>query len=517
MIRAEAVQDRVPVPTRGHGQPAAAARRSTVVSVAVAVLLGIFLLLVVVKLPWNGDLGVHAATLQRLSHAPGNPGNPMVDSDTTSPYYSPWMLLLGLLAEVSGWPVFGVLRIAAVISLCLLVSGIWRFARSLARPGGAAFAGPLAVLCILLLWGTTEFSWSGFIGLSSLALTCSYPSTFALGCAFHLWAWLRRRLRSGRGPTWTTALAMGLLWAVTLLNHQFTGVVTTLGLLALLGGARPWPARTAWIRLGTGALLGVALLALWPYYDFFALAGVGGLEAIHEPLYHRLGIRFCLVLVGVGALVLRARRDRRDPLVLFFLAGAAVFAAGGITGHYSWGRVLPAALIPAQLAAALEATGAGRRNVARSFAVLVAAALLVGVWAQRGALGYVVPPRLLPGPVADAYRTPWPGYAWATDRMRWGDVVMTRQRAGRQLPAYGPYTVAPGYPDFFLPDQRQRLADTARFYAPATGEQQRERILARWRVRWVLQDRGDAAPPRGVLSLVAVGPDGERLYRVNPA
>ncbi|WUD75333.1 hypothetical protein OG937_28395 [Streptomyces sp. NBC_00510] len=493
----------------------AAARLSTVVSVAVAVLLGIFLLLVVVKLPWNGDLGVHAATLQRLSHSPGDPGNPMVDSDTTSPYYSPWMLLLGLLAEVTGWPVFGVLRIAALIALPLLISGIWRFARSLARPGGVALAGPLAVLCILLLWGTTEFSWSGFVGLSSLSLTCSYPSTFALGCAFHLWAWLHRQLGSGRVLTWTAALAMGLLWAVTLLNHQFTGVIATLGVLALLGGARPWPARSVWLRLGTGALCGVTLLALWPYYDFFALAGVGGLEAIHEPLYHRLTVRFGLVLLGVAALALRARRDLRDPLVLFFLSGAAVFAAGGLTGHYSWGRALPAALIPAQLAAALEAAGAGRRSVARGFALLVAAALLVGAWAQRGALGYVVPPRLLPGPVAEAYRTPWPGYAWATDRMNWGDVVMARERPGRQLPAYGPYTVAPGYPDFFLPDQRRRLADTARFYSPATSRQQQERILTRWKVRWVLLDRGDPAPPRGLLSLVAEGNDGQRLYRVH--
>ncbi|GAA3060779.1 hypothetical protein GCM10020000_49860 [Streptomyces olivoverticillatus] len=38
----------------------------------------------------------------------------------------------------------------------------------------------------------------------------------------------------------------------------------------------------------------------------------------------------------------------------------------------------------------------------------------------------------------------------------------------RTLPAYGPYTVAPAYPDLFLPDEKRRRDATRRYFAPAT-------------------------------------------------
>ncbi|MFD0383765.1 glycosyltransferase 87 family protein [Streptomyces stramineus] len=322
-----------------------------------ALLLVTLLLLMAVRLPWAGDLGMHAAVLERLRADPAHPGNPLVDADTPSPYYSPWTVLLALLASATGLGTFTVLRLAALAALVLLVTGVRAFVRTL-TPGRAAV--PLALLCLLLLYGTRLFAWSGFPGLTSLSLTLAYPSAFACGLAFHLWALLRGALAAGRGlPAF---LGLGLLLAGVLLSHQYTGAVAALGAAGVLLGARPWPARAVLIRVGAGAVLAVAVLACWPYYSFFSLLGTDGLDDIHRPLYDHLGTKFCLALLGIAALAARWWRDRRDPLVLFFALGAAVFAAGGLSGHHSWGRILPAVLLPAQLALAVEtaeATGGG--------------------------------------------------------------------------------------------------------------------------------------------------------------
>ncbi|OSP42512.1 hypothetical protein B7767_15165, partial [Streptomyces sp. 13-12-16] len=325
---------------------------------AVAGLLLALMALVIVRLPWAGDLGMHAATLQRLRHSPLDPGNPLVDADTPSPYYSPWTLLLGTVARIPGLSVFVVLRLAAVAGLALLVTGVWRYVRTLSAHRAAP---ALALLSLLLLWGTTPFLWSGFPGLNSLALTVSYPSTFALGLAFHLWAWLAGALRRGAG--WPAWLGLGALWGVILLCHQFSGVVATVGAAAtVLAEGRA--GRVVWSRLGAGVVAGAVVLWVWPYYDFFALFGAGdGLDAVHRGLYAHPVARYGLVLLGVAALVPRWWRDRWDPLVLFAGLGVAVVGAGWVSGHYSWGRALPAVVIPAQLAVALEAAGAeaGRR------------------------------------------------------------------------------------------------------------------------------------------------------------
>ncbi|WP_193514924.1 hypothetical protein [Streptomyces griseoloalbus] len=497
-----------PVPGRTGARhavvrPPAAGRTAAPVAAGLVLVL---LVLVVVRLPWVGDLGMHAATVQRLRHSPLDPGNPLVDADTPSPYYSPWMLLLGAVARVTDLPVFAVLRLAAAAGLALLVTGVWRYVRTLSAHRAAP---ALALLSLLLLWGTTPFLWSGFPGLHSLALTVSYPSTFTLGLAFHFWAWLTRAVRGAAG--WGVWLGLGVLWAVILLCHQFSGVVATAGAVATVLAARP--RRTAWLRPVAGLSAGAVVLWAWPYYDFFALFGAGdGLEPVHRVLYGHPVARFGLVLLGVAALVPRWRRDRRDPLVVFFALGVLVVGAGWLSGHYSWGRALPAAVVPAQLAVALEAVGAGRRRLRAGWAALLTGALLLGGWAQAGTLGYVVPRGALPQAVEDRYRPPWTGYHWITPWVRYGDVVLAEGRPARQIPAYGPYTVAPGYPDFFLPDEERRTTATGTYFAERTPESVRRGIEREYGVRWVV-DRTGALDGTG-LRAVARGPDGQVLYAV---
>ncbi|MFG3103012.1 hypothetical protein ACGFZL_21195 [Streptomyces sp. NPDC048182] len=480
-----------------------------VVSGVGAGLVLVLLLLVVVRLPWIGDLGMHAATLERLRHSLTDPGNPLVDADTPSPYYSPWTVLLGCLARVSGWSVFVVLRVGAVVALGVLGSGVWRWVRTLS---GRAVAVPLVFLCLVLLWGWVPFDWSGLLGLESLALTVAYPSVLALGLAFHLWAWVGRAVRGPVG--WGAGVGLGVLWAVVLLCHQFSGVVASLGALAVVVAGRPGGRVLA--RLGVGVLVGVGVLWVWPYYDFFALFGAGGaLEAVHRPLYAGLGARLWLVgVVGVVALVVRGRRVGfgRDPLVVFFVLGVLVFAAGGVTGHWSWGRVLPAVVIPAQVAVGVEvaeAAAVGRRV----WVAGVALALVVGAWAQVGAVGFVVGRGVLPRWVEAKYREPWEGYHWITRWVGYGDVVMARRVPSREIPAYGAYTVVPGYPDFFLADEGAREGAVRAYFARGAGGGVRRGILEEYGVRWVV-DRGSGL--RGVAGLreVGRGPRGEVLYAV---
>ncbi|MER6530960.1 hypothetical protein [Streptomyces sp. NPDC001508] len=474
---------------------------------AAAALVLVLLLLVIVRLPWAGDLGMHAATVERLRHSLLHPGNPLVDADTPSPYYSPWTLVLGVIAKATGLSVFVVLRIGALTGLALLVTGVWRYVRTLS---GHPAAPALAVLCLLFLWGPLPLNWSGFLGLNSLALTVSYPSVFALGLSFHFWAWLTRALRADAG--WRTWLGLGALWALILLVHQFSGVVASLGALAAVVAARP--GRQALLRLGAGLLLGLAVLWAWPYYDFFALFSAGAdLEAVHRPLYQHLPGRFGLVPLGLVALGLRGWRDRWDPLVIFFVLGAVVFAAGGVSGHYSWGRALPAALIPAQLAAALEAVSAGRRALRTAWACGLGVVLLVGAWAQVGTVGYVVGRAALPGVIAAKYRAPWAGYRWITPWVKYGDVVMARTFPARQIPAYGAYTVAPGYPDVFLADAGRRDEAVRRYFATGTSDGVRDAIVRKYGVRWVVGRSSDGVRDPG-LRKVAQGPAGQTLYAV---
>ncbi|MEU8585171.1 hypothetical protein [Streptomyces abikoensis] len=506
-------------PPRGAGLP----RRTAAGAV---LLLGVLLLLMVVRLPWSGDLGMHAAVLERLRADLIHPGNPLVDEDTPSPYYSPWTVALALVARATGWGTFGVLRLAGLAGLVLLATGLAALTRTFSR---ARTAVPLALLCVLLLYGVVPFAWSGMPGLASLSLTLAYPGTFALGLSCWLWALLRRARTAGWGLP--GHLGLGFLLGSVLLVHQFTGVVAVLGALAVLLGTRPGPAGTGWALVAAGGAVALALPLCWPYYSFPALLGGGGLDPVHRALYGRAAERFCLVAVGVAALGVRWWRDRRDPLALLFCLGVVVVSAGWVSGHYAWGRALPAVLIPAQLALAVETAealddrGAGRgagggrlRSVRRGLPLVAVAALLAGAWAQAGVLSYVlrreaVPPGLREAPVIAL----WPRFGWVAEHVPKGATVMTDDYyALRMLPAYGPYTVAPAYPDLFLPDEKRRRDATRRYFAPVTSRAERLGILKEYGVRWVLRKNGAAglSPGDPALRKAAQGPGGRVLLEV---
>jgi len=198
--------------------------------------------------------------------------------------------------------------------------------------------------------------------------------------------------------------------------------------------------------------------------------------------------------------------------------GAALYAAGWLTDHWSWGRVLPALFFSAQIALAVEAAGQGGRRVRRVLAPLTTVGLVIGCWAQAGSLGYVLRPAAIPPPLSYAPTQPlWTDYAWVRPYLHRGDVVMTAGYfAQRQVPAYGAYTVAPAYPDFFLPDEQQRTVDTLGYFGRGTTRDQRLALLREYHVRWIIQrlHSGGLSRLDPAVREVAIAPTGEVLLRV---
>jgi hypothetical protein len=478
---------------------------------AYPVLAGLVTLVTVVlaiRQPWSADLGVHVATVERLRESITHPGNPLVDEDTPSPYYSPYPLLLALLARLTGLAPATMLAIAGPVVVVLLLWGLRAFVRTLTEK---PLAPALALVFVLVLWGVKPRVWSGFFSLWALPFLMAFPSTLALALTLLLWAGLSRTLD---GPVrWLRYLGLGLLAGLVILVHPFTMVMAGLGAAALVATrARRLP-RGAWVGLAGATVVTVACVLAWPYYSFTTLlASSAELDAIHHALYQNPLAYYGLVLLALPALWARWRRERPDPLVLLFAGSVVIVALGWLTGRYALGRVWPAVLLAGQLALAVELAA---RPVRKVWIGVTALVTVLGAAVQSSNLLYVLPPSMLTHTVhtrAHLY-IDWQDYAWVQPYTRPGDVLLTNDyMASRTVAAYGIYTVSSGWPDPFLPDEEQRRKDLATLMDPGTDPATRNGLMARYHVKWIIEIPHHWAPVQG-LTPVATGPAGQRLYR----
>ncbi|QNP72379.1 hypothetical protein IAG44_25130 [Streptomyces roseirectus] len=458
------------------------------------------------RVPPCCDAGQHAAVIERLRANLLEPRHPTADlPGAGSPYYSPYALTQAVFARLTGLTGWEVLRLAAPVNLLVLLTGIGRLVRVLtARP----WAPVLALAALTLLWGTERAWWSGYLGLMSMTGTLPYPSAFAAGLTFWAWALTGARARDVRrvrfvGPRGTRGFTgyavLGALYGVILLVHPITAVAAFLGGAAFVLGWERGPLAGALARWATALCAAVAVAAVWPYFDVFALAGDTGVDGMHKRLYRDLWGHFWLALLGLPALWARARRSARDPLVLLFVLECAVVAYGWVSGHYTYGRVLGLTLVPLQfaLAVALAAPrpwGAGRRVLAGCAAV----AACLGLWTVQA--GAVVPRAL--DPVGFAQPPDWPSYDWAARHIRPGEVVITDgYHAVHAIAGYGANLAAPAWPDAALDARAReaRLADVRAYLAPSSGLAERAALGRRYRVRWLLLTRWHPVPEEAVV------------------
>ena len=519
-----------PAALRDHGRLRgfAETQRPSLVAGAVAAVL---LIAVAARLPWADDLMLHLSVLHRLTADPLHPGNPVLDMGGSSIYYSPYMLVLALTGKLFGLGAATLYAGAAVVNVLLLLTGLYRFVRTLSE---ARWAPPLALIGLAFWWGTSAIAWSGFLSLLSLADTEAYPSTLATALTLHLWATL-----NSRDARWKASPArmagLGALYGVILLTHQFTALNAGLGCLAILIAQlytlrtdRTVPLKTVALALGTGLAVCAAVVAAWPYYHIWSVSQgeLDVLDPVHRPLYAHMTAWFAMgVTVGAVALAVRSWRTRSvDALLLIFLICGAVVGYGWITGHWSYGRTWPMVMLAAQLALAVT-VAESRLRLRWLWGAVAAVMTAVGLVTQAGALVYLLPSawqhdaiRLLDhGHVRiKAYVDNRPHADWLDTYLKPGDVVAAdNHNAQFEIAAHGAYDVTtPWYlPEVPAADWAARNAATAALFAPDTAPATRTSLLRTYHVDWLLLVDGETPPPDLDAQATAHG-DGFWLYRV---
>jgi alpha-1,6-mannosyltransferase len=426
---------------------------------------------------WVGDFWIYLPAVREVASSPLAPRNPLYAESYAFAFMTPYLWVLGLISRLSGVGAFETLVFQGLVNLVMLLGGLYAFVTTWTGRRQPAF---FALLFVLFLWGPDPWSFSGFFHLRSLALVLPYPSTFASGVALLTLAGLPA-LAARRGGV----VLLAFITALLLVVHPVTALFLWIGVASWsLGSSEPRRWRR-WISLA-GALLAGALLALgWPltpmaelWFGQAALVHAGNLEMYEAPLG-----RIAPALLGLPVLLLRLGRRPRDPLALLFLALAACYLYGGLTAHWSFGRLLAHAVVALHVALAdavvdieLWVQRFKRGPVLRrAFATAIALALIAGAWNSS------VRPIL-----AEGRSRGLDGLAFLEKHVDRNAVVLADLDTSWFVPSLSSRVVAFPMPIPFVPDHAQRLEAVRRFYGSAGTQAERLALLQRYRVSHVL-------------------------------
>jgi hypothetical protein len=449
-----------------------------------------------------GDFWEHAATVRELMRHTAHPGNALLAVHAPSAFFSPYALLVALAAKVTGAGAVHALAAAGLVNYCLLVIGLWCFARVFSSRPQAPF---YALLFVWLLWGVHPWEYSGFFDLRELGYGIAYPSTFATGVGFLTAALWRHSLRSGGRTRWLGVAGCGLGVAVVVLTHPVAGVATVAAMVAisLTEGER----RN--VALLAGVLAAAALLCLaWPYYPALRLLSDQGVyDPSNAPVYQGWLEQAFPALAALVLFVYDSGSLHRRRLAIYCAPLLAFFIYGDISGHWSDGRELAYLIVGAQigladLAAAVEQRTALRPSRRRAVVLAAGLTLFAGFELANMADGLK---GSLPG-TGSAEPAAYGDYRAAVAGIPPDSVVAAPLQSGMEaaIAVYGGKLVGTARPLAFVSDQAERRRVLTAFYSAQATESYRRHVIREYHVRYVLV-ADQPADPAAAGALVRLG------------
>jgi len=430
----------------------------------------------------GGDFWHHSAVVRELATHPFAPGHPYYLSDVPHKFYSPYALCVAWVSRMTGLSVIATLSFAGIINLILQLIFLRFFISSLFGSKDSEAISFYALLFILVLWGRSPWVYSGFFHLRALGYVLPYPSAFATAFMFLSFSVYIMIMRGGKQAWFFLLLAIG---ALVLLTHPIVAIAMYTGLVALAIGLHGQQSFRNHLLLAGIIILSFLIALAWPYFPFIDL--VLSETCVSDPgnycMYQGVFARIFPALLGLPLLMLRVRSNWRDPMGLMFFGLCLMYLYGGITGHWSYGRLISYIVLILQLTVAAWVAGLESR----------AAVGGIQSWAYKGTMAVVLLCVINTLPALIHYRPGRPNnydrYRFISNHITQYDVVFSDSRTSWIVPAFGGKVVATPHPFVFIKDNEARRQDAERFFKDGITYSGRLDIIRKYGVNFILIDK----------------------------
>jgi len=443
---------------------------------------------------WVGDFWLHSAVIREFSLYPFSPTNPFLPLETQHFYHGPYHWMVGVFARVFGLSSITALGCMGLLNFIIFLYSLHLFCHTLNTARHTAF---YALVFSLVLWGEHPWLYSSFFHLQTIGFCFPYPSFFCIGLALLSFALFIKTLQRNKKFLFLSIIPLS---AIVMLSHTSTSIVLFAGLgIILISNSSLLTVVRNSIKLTVIVLCTLGLVYLWPHLSLFALLSQKTNFVSHYilddlTLYRDVLAKIWPTLFAVPFIIIRLYKNPKDTLGLLFLGFSAVYFWGYLTQQWSYGRsiaqtILIAHIIFADWFASLK----NRRDIPQDIRYAIAACMIILLFVSM---------RNLPVSFWSQYRIQKiPEYStlnFIAELTHRENIVLTDRYSGILVPSFGGKVVAYDLiykgQEPFVPDGMDRIKDMEHFFDEKTSAFDREQILTKYNVDFVLINKNIMPP-----------------------
>jgi hypothetical protein len=434
---------------------------------------------------WHGDFWEHSAVVRELATHILHPKHPQLLLDAPHAFYSPYAVMVALLARTLHLDAVTALSIMGLVNLGLFFLGFWLFVFALVPRHRSATAF-YALLLTLFCWGSHPWVWSGFFHISAMGYVLPYPSTFAAALTLIVLGVNRLRVETSRQ---ILLVPIFLIATTVLLSHPTTFLFLAVGLISQSCCAAKVFVPSQIVLIGSLLILAFLFAAFWPYFPLLGLfsdVSTSMRDSDSRVMYQHVMSSIWPSLIGVPLIIAGMRSNWRRPVVLMLVILSGIYLFGAISGKYSCGRLISYIVLLFHVAIAehlsmLESRVGEMHTSIRLQRLILPASVMV--------LTLLLSLKPLISTLGRSFFEQPPTYKSYLFLSRFTgqyDVVMSDIESSWIVPTFGGKVVAASNPVAFVPDIDVRSGDLNRFFKRDALLSERQQIIQKYGANYLL-------------------------------
>jgi len=428
---------------------------------------------------WQGDFFEHSAVVNELSKNLLHPNNPIIKSNTSHAFFSPYSILVASFSKVTDLNSINSLAYFAYFNLIFFLYSLYFFSKSIFKKNYGLIAS-LILLFTMFLWGESPFVWSGFYHIFVLHKVLAYPSTFAISITL-----LTLGLVSKNHKKYFFTIIF--CSTVVIISHPTTAIILFISIFTLVFSHSNYSIKRAVFQSIKLIFPSILLSLAWPYFNIVELF-IGNKSAadFHDHsflMYTDILKKNWPILLTIPCFIYSKKNAKVVFITLTIIFLTLVYITGYLFNFYGVSRVISGVMFFSHVLIAYTVTSflAKSNLFKKRYLLFVLSVFLLSISLNFMELG-----KVFMGIFKKKDIEYYNKFSFLKSEVTPNDIILSDSKSNWIIPSYNGKVIASRHPLYWIDDYKERRTDVTSFFSKESSDSLRLITIQNYRPDYIL-------------------------------